>query len=39
MVPRNRRPAPGWRAFMHDNAEAIASMDMLTVETATLERL
>jgi transposase InsO family protein len=37
MVPRHRRPDPNRRAFMRDNAEDIASIDMLTVPTVTLE--
>lgn len=39
MVPRHRRPSQDWRAFMRDNADAIASIDMLTVPTAPLGRL
>lgn len=39
MIPRNGRPDPNWRAFMADNAEDIASIDMLTVNTLALERV
>lgn len=39
MIPRNCRPVPGWLTFLRNHADAIASIDMLSVPTLTLGRL
>jgi hypothetical protein len=33
MAKRRRPPSQGWRTFVHDNADAIASIDMFVVPT------
>lgn len=39
MIPRGRRPAPGWLTFLRNHSEAIAAIDMLSVPTLTFGRV
>lgn len=35
MIPRGRRPTPGWLTFLRNHADGIAAIDMLSVPTLT----
>ncbi len=39
MVPRRGRPTQGWLAFLRNNVDAIASIDLLVVHTLAFERV
>ena len=39
MVRRGRSPSPGWKAFLHNEADAIASLDLFVVPTVSFKLL
>ena len=39
MAKRRRPPSQGWKVFLHNHADAIASMDMFVVPTISFRLL